>query len=486
MILSICNSPSILEIIKIVRIIITVILIVVPSVLMFSLIFKFISAATKGDDDAIAIIKKKAVPNIVAAALIFLIPTIVSLLVQVSFPNSEYSQCLDNSNSNTISELYYNDALAKLNLVKQTLLLNDYYNAESKIEKVNDDTQESLLEKLRYLKPFVDIMTEIRQLRSSKSYAKLSELRVRVESINDQEIKEVLLNELEKISSGLMIFEPILPNSDETIIKQEETDTLKVYITQKGKYYLTRIWAINPYEQLNKRDASPYGSVLERPGNLLKKEITDKGMNNKLVLGFNASGFYLKDTYDPNSVNYYSGYNKTSVGTIVITDGKVVRNQWEKGDLLTWFIAGVNPDNQMVVFVDKKMKETNKTEKKAWSESVINSGIRNTYTFAAPVILDGQKTNYNNHNSRMPGDNEGKKGLQMLCQINNNNFVLFTSSNESRNTGINIFYDLGCQTAVNLDGGGSVALLFKSSNSSSIETIVGNGRSLPEVGYFSE
>ena len=453
---------------------------------MFSLIFKFISAATKGDDDAIAIIKKKAVPNIVAAALIFLIPTIVSLLVQVSFPNSEYSQCLDNSNSNTISELYYNDALAKLNLVKQTLLLNDYYNAESKIEKVNDDTQESLLEKLRYLKPFVDIMTEIRQLRFSKSYAKLSELRVRVESINDQEIKEVLLNELEKISSGLMIFEPILPNSDETIIKQEETDTLKVYITQKGKYYLTRIWAINPYEQLNKRDASPYGSVLERPGNLLKKEITDKGMNNKLVLGFNASGFYLKDTYDPNSVNYYSGYNKTSVGTIVITDGKVVRNQWEKGDLLTWFIAGVNPDNQMVVFVDKKMKETNKTEKKAWSESVINSGIRNTYTFAAPVILDGQKTNYNNHNSRMPGDNEGKKGLQMLCQINNNNFVLFTSSNESRNTGINIFYDLGCQTAVNLDGGGSVALLFKSSNSSSIETIVGNGRSLPEVGYFSE
>ena len=58
----------------------------------------------------------------------------------------------------------------------------------------------------------------------------------------------------------------------------------------------------------------------------------------------------------------------------------------------------------------------------------------------------------------MPGDNEGKKGLQMLCQINNNNFVLFTSSNESRNTGINIFYDLGCQTAVNLDGGGP--LLF--------------------------
>jgi len=86
----------------------------------------------------------------------------------------------------------------------------------------------------------------------------------------------------------------------------------------------------------------------------------------------------------------------------------------------------------------------------------------------------------------MPGGNETPKGLQLFCQINDNNFVLFTSGNETRNKGINLFLNLGCKTAVNLDGGGSIALIFKSSNSSQIDTIVGNGRSLPEVGYFSE
>ena len=45
--------------------------------------------------------------------------------------------------------------------------------------------------------------------------------------------------------------------------------------------------------------------------------------------------------------------------------------------------------------------------------------------------------------------------------------------------------NLKCQTGTNLDGGGSIALLYKDKNSS-IQTIIGNGRSLTEVGYFSE
>jgi hypothetical protein len=45
---------------------------------------------------------------------------------------------------------------------------------------------------------------------------------------------------------------------------------------------------------------------------------------------------------------------------------------------------------------------------------------------------------------------------------------------------------MGCQTGTNFDGGGSIALLYKSHNSSKIETITGNGRALTEVGYFTE
>ena len=284
--------------------------------------------------------------------------------------------------------------------------------------------------------------------------------------------------------------DPIKPPSTDNVIKSEETDTLKVYITEAKGYYLTRVWAKDPYTQLNKQNANPYGSTLTKPSALLQTAMNEKSLSNKLILGFNASGFYLKRSdgsgYDTHCVNHNPAVNKTSVGTLVITDGKVIRNAYEKGDLITWFIAGVTKDNKMVVFQDTKISETNTTDKKAWADSVISSGIRNTYTFAAPIIENGQKTNWNNNNSRMPGSNSSNKGLQMFCQINANNFAFFTSSSSTRNIGIDVFLNMGCKTAVNLDGGGSVALLFKPSNSTTITTIVGNGRNLPEVGYFSE
>ena len=70
--------------------------------------------------------------------------------------------------------------------------------------------------------------------------------------------------------------------------------------------------------------------------------------------------------------------------------------------------------------------------------------------------------------------------------FNDNNFVLFTTKSSTRNIAISKFLDLGCINAVNLDGGGSVALLFKAKDSNTINVVTGNGRSLPEVGYFVE
>ena len=121
-----------------------------------------------------------------------------------------------------------------------------------------------------------------------------------------------------------------------------------------------------------------------------------------------------------------------------------------------------------------------------WADKVIASGIRNTYTFAAPIILDGKRAPRKSSYSRMPGSNFIELDLQLFCQINDNNFVLFTAHNETRENGIYTLLNLGCKTAVNLEGGGSIALLFKSKNSTEIQTLIGNSRRLPEVGYISE
>ncbi len=276
----------------------------------------------------------------------------------------------------------------------------------------------------------------------------------------------------------------ILPNQSENVIYKGETNTLKVYVTKESSYYITRVWVKDPYNQLNKFDSPEYGSKLYRPSELLSKANSKYNLTDKLLIGFNASGFYLKDTYDASSVNKYAKYDKTSVGTLVITNGKVIRNVYNKA-YKTWFIMGVDKNNKMRIFEDSKASTTAEiNKKKAWSEEVINSGIRNTYTFAAPIIMDGKKTNIT---TSMPDtSNNTPKNLQIFCQVNDNNFILVTAVDTKRNTIINRLLQLNCQTATNLDGGGSIALLYKDKNSNTIKKIVGDGRSLPEVGYFSE
>ena len=275
---------------------------------------------------------------------------------------------------------------------------------------------------------------------------------------------------------------PIKPSSSENIVKQSETDTLKVYITKKNTYYITRIWAYDPYYQLHKQDSPEYGINLYTPGENLKKAISTNNLNNKLVLGFSGSGFYLKNTYDADSVSKYPAYDKTSVGSLVITNGKVIRNAYDKS-YKTWFTTGIDKNNNLRIFTDSKASTTTEiNNKKEWAQSVINSGIRNTFTFASPLVTNGVRSDVT---TSMPSTSS-KLQRQAICQVNQNNFVLITGSNLNRNDLINIMLELNCQTGTNLDGGPSIALLFKDKNSTTINTIIGNTVRSAEVGYFTE
>ena len=49
------------------------------------------------------------------------------------------------------------------------------------------------------------------------------------------------------------------------------------------------------------------------------------------------------------SVKKYPAFDKTSVGTIVITNGQVVRNAYTKA-YKTWYTVGVDPSNTLRIF----------------------------------------------------------------------------------------------------------------------------------------
>lgn len=267
-----------------------------------------------------------------------------------------------------------------------------------------------------------------------------------------------------------------------SVVFSSNSNTMKVTITKTSTYYITRVWMSNPHQQINKFDSPNYGSSLVRPSKLLSQAVSTYGLTNKALVGFNASGFYLKDTYDSASVNKYPAFDKTSVGTIVITNGKVVRNAYTKA-YKTWYIAGVDSSNTLRIFTDKAgTSDSELATKKTWADGVVNSGIRNTFTFAGPLVLNGQATS---STTSFPSSSS-KLNRQAICQVDANNFVLITGTSLNRQDLINIMLNLKCQTGTNLDGGGSIALLYKKAGSNEIKKVIGDSRSLTEVGYFSD
>lgn len=286
--------------------------------------------------------------------------------------------------------------------------------------------------------------------------------------------------------------QPILPSSSDNVVKKEEKDSLKVYIIKKSGYYVTRIWVKNPYMQLNKFDSPEYGKNFYNPVDLLKKADSKYNLSKKLVVAFNGSGMYKAGSWDGSSVNFYSGYDKTSVGTVVITDGKVIRSVPDKA-CKTWFTVGVNKDNKMLLFHDEAIyKSYNKNKlvdgwtvekKQKWAQEVIDSGIRNTFTFASPLIENGKASDIT---TSMPSPTSPGKNCNAICQIDENNFALITGGSLNRKRLISEMEAMNCITGENLDGGGSIALIYKSSTDTNYTKVIGAGRSLTEVGFFTE
>lgn len=267
-----------------------------------------------------------------------------------------------------------------------------------------------------------------------------------------------------------------------SVVFSSNSNTMKVTITKNSTYYITRVWMSNPHQQINKFDSPSYGKSLVRPSKLLSNAVTTYGLTNKALVGFNASGFYLKDTYDSASVNKYPAFDKTSVGTIVITNGQVVRNAYTKA-YKTWYIAGVDSSNTLRIFTDAKASSDSElAAKKTWADGVINSGIRNTFTFAGPLVIDGKATS---STTSFPSSGSALN-RQAICQVDANNFVLITGTNLTRQNLIDIMLKLNCRTGTNLDGGGSIVLLYKQAGSNEIKKVIGDSRSLTEVGYFSD
>jgi len=279
-----------------------------------------------------------------------------------------------------------------------------------------------------------------------------------------------------------MYYDILKPTVTGTLVHSANSKTLDVKIYKDSEGYIAYIWALNPYKQFNKA-TSDWGKNRMLPTTMIDRVISEKNLQNKIVVGVNGSGFYEKGAWFPScsSSKYCDVYNRTTEGALTITDGKVVRNWYYDAAVdksRNHSVYGLLPNGKLMAW--PKVNSYSESERKVLFEEIINSGVKNTFVFRPTILLDGNDV----------GDTTmdiGKENRQIFCQRNTNNFVFLTAPNtgSTRAARISFLRSLGCKTAVNFDGGGSISMVFKPANGS-LQKVVGNGRPVVDSAYFTE
>ena len=285
-------------------------------------------------------------------------------------------------------------------------------------------------------------------------------------------------------SSGEGAYPQIKPAGVTSYHKVAESDTLKVLVVKKDGYYLAYIWVLDPYNQINKGTSS-WGKNVLTPANILKNETSKLGLENKIAIGVNGSGFYSAPTWTPTcSSECKRAYDKTTEGGFAINNGVVMKNYYQDTYVDKYrndAIYAISKDGYLEVYPN--INNYSESGRKDLFNSIISKGYRNTWVFRPVFMLNGKKTS-----PEILGNflNTGGKRTA-VCQIDRNNFILFATSNGSHNVDnlVSIFSAANCKTAINLDGGGSTAMVFKPKGGS-VEAITGGTRQIVDTFYFTE
>ncbi len=102
MILSICDVPAVLKVLKILKIVITIIKIAVPILLIIAAMLDLVKAVTNSELNKMS---KPIINKVIAAVLVFLIPTFVNTILTITMTENEYQKCFNNATDERIREI---------------------------------------------------------------------------------------------------------------------------------------------------------------------------------------------------------------------------------------------------------------------------------------------------------------------------------------------------------------------------------------------
>lgn len=252
------------------------------------------------------------------------------------------------------------------------------------------------------------------------------------------------------------------------LVRSYDTDTL-VYKVEKFKHlgticFVTKVWMQDPGKQIKKATAS-WEKDLSKP-EAMAKSIPG------CALAINGSGYVTKmypeipDNYPGTSEDYYY----TPLGSVTVTNGELFRCL----DGVPFYGLTLQDDGLHLHVGDDP-------------EDVLAAEPQQTWSFyeKCPLIRD--------HESIL--DREwawaNRKAIRtMIAKIDNNNYVLFTATNNHGMTLPNavdfLMENFDPEWAYNLDGGPSSALLCRNQGKKTLKAIFGGQKSDVDVMGFVE
>ena len=159
MILNVCDSPSVMEVLRIVNIVINIIKIVVPVILIISCMLELTGIVGNSKTEKIG---KSLVTKIVAAILVFLIPTFVNIIGTTLGSKVNVLNCLRPITRADIDNLYNNKMEELTTEAEESLNVDDYNAAHNYLINIKDaKLKTSYIDRLKKVKEEIDKLNPI-------------------------------------------------------------------------------------------------------------------------------------------------------------------------------------------------------------------------------------------------------------------------------------------------------------------------------------
>lgn len=279
-ILGICDNGDVLATFKIINVVIKLIKIIVPIALIVSVMIDYFKAVLNHEE--LNMTNKLFVNKIAAAVIVFLVPTLVHITIDLVDPNSvSYAGCIANANDEMIDEAYSKTSEKYIAEVKRTLLNSDYVIAKTSLNKIkSEELREPLKQDLDDLYQYVKLYESIDTVASNYNRDAYAELKKKIDNVSDEKIKKRLNDKLKdtfKSKSSLAEFDRD-PNSDlYSNLKPLTGITLKEVLKKNG----------SSVEELNRK----IQTAVENAGVGTRKAVAMAGMT--LIDELSRMGYYM-------------------------------------------------------------------------------------------------------------------------------------------------------------------------------------------------